>query len=388
VVLNTSSNSISASYSLQNAGVTDGTTVTPYLTNSSSHTAAQGTTSVSNGSFSATIPGRSLVTYVLSGSSSVTPTPTSTPTLTPTPNAGGYAINAGGSAAGSFLADADYSGGTTYSTTSSIDTSAVSNPAPQAVYQTERYGNFTYTLPGLVAGKQYTVRLHEAESYWTSSGQRSFNVAINGQQVLSNFDIYAAAGAANKAVVESFPATADSSGQITIQFTTVKDNAKVNGIEIVAGSSTTPTPNPTVTPTATATAGTTPTPTPTATATATATPTATPTSGTGGAACSVQYVVTNQWTGGFGASVTINNTGSTTINGWTLVWTFANGQTITQIWSATDTQTGATVSATNASYNGTIAPGGNTNFGFNGAWNGSNTAPTSFTLNGSPCTTV
>ena len=107
--------------------------------------------------------------------------------------------------------------------------------------------------------------------------------------------------------------------------------------------------------------------------------------GTTGLACSVHYAITNQWQDGFGASVTITNTGSTTINGWTLVWNFANGQTITQIWSATDTQAGGTVSATNASYNGTLAPGGSTNFGFNGSWNGSNTSPAAFTLNGTAC---
>ncbi len=67
VVLNQSNSAITASYSLQNTGVADGTTVTPYLTNSSNSTARQGTTSVSGGTFSATIPGRSLVTYVLSG---------------------------------------------------------------------------------------------------------------------------------------------------------------------------------------------------------------------------------------------------------------------------------------------------------------------------------
>jgi hypothetical protein len=245
----------------------------------------------------------------------------------------------------------------------------VSNPAPQAVYQSERYGNFTYTLPGLHAGGPYTVRLHEAEIYWTSSGQRTFNVSLNGQQVLNNFDIYAAAGGANKAVVEQFTTTADANGQITIQFTSVKDNAKVAGIEVISGSSTTPTPTPTQGTTPTPTQGTTP----------------TPTHGTSGLACAVHYAITNQWQGGFGASVTITNTGSTTINGWTLVWNFANGQTITQIWNATDTQTGGTVSATNASYNGTIAPGGSTNFGFNGSWNGSNTSPAAFTLNGTAC---
>src|SRR5581483_8923378 len=84
-VLNTSSSSITASYAMQNAGVADGTTVTPYMTNSSNNTAAQATTTVSGGSFSATIPARSLVTYVISGTSSITPTPTPGTTPTPTP---------------------------------------------------------------------------------------------------------------------------------------------------------------------------------------------------------------------------------------------------------------------------------------------------------------
>jgi hypothetical protein len=142
-------------------------------------------------------------------------------------------LNAGGSGAGSFVTDAYYSGGRTYTTRASIDTSAVSNPAPQAVYQSERYGNFTHSVPGLIAGGTYTVRLHFAEIYWTSRGQRLFNVAINGQQVLTNFDIYATAGAANKAIVRQYTATADANGQITIWFTTVKDNAKVSGIEML-----------------------------------------------------------------------------------------------------------------------------------------------------------
>jgi cellulase/cellobiase CelA1 len=124
------------------------------------------------------------------------------------------------------------------------------------------------------------------------------------------------------------------------------------------------------------------TPTPTPTATPTAPPTPSPTGG----ACSVQYTVTNQWPGGFGANVTFTNTGSTAINGWNLTWTFPNGQTITQLWNGNYTQSGGTVSVTNASYNGTIAPGGSTNFGFNGSWNGSNSSPTAFTLNGSTCT--
>jgi endoglucanase Acf2 len=179
------------------------------------------------------------------GASSPTPTPTSTstptptPTSTPTSGSGGVQLNAGGPAAGSFGADTDFSGGSTASSTTTIDTSGVSNPAPLSVYQSNRYGTFSYTIPNLTAGASYTARLHFAELYWTQAGQRTFNVSINGQQVLSNFDIVGTAGSANKAVVEQFTTAADSSGKITIQFTTVKDNAQVNGIEVLsAGSST------------------------------------------------------------------------------------------------------------------------------------------------------
>src|SRR5262249_47480466 len=103
----------------------------------------------------------------------------------------------------------------------------------QAVYDSERYGNFSYTIPNLLPGGSYTVRLHFAEIYWTSTGSRIFNVSINGTQVLTNFDIYAAAGGKDIAIVEPFTTLANSSGQIVIQFTTVKDNAKVSGIEVI-----------------------------------------------------------------------------------------------------------------------------------------------------------
>jgi endo-1,4-beta-xylanase len=136
------------------------------------------------------------------------------------------------------------------------------------------------------------------------------------------------------------------------------------------------------------TATTPPPPTPTPTTTSTSTPTATPTGMTGGASCSVHYTIQSQWNAGFTANVVITNTGSTTINGWTLAWTFANGQTITQIWNASDTQSGGNVSAANLSYNAMLAPGTTTNFGFNGAWSGSNTAPASFKLNGATCSTI
>jgi hypothetical protein len=151
----------------------------------------------------------------------------------PPPPPGGVQINSGGPAVAPFTADADFTGGATAGAATAINTSGVTNPAPQAVYQTNRYGNFTYTVPGLTAGASYTVRLHFAETYWTAAGQRIFNASINGKQVLTNFDIVGTAGAPDKAVAEQFTAAADSTGKITIQFTTVKDNAQVNGIEIL-----------------------------------------------------------------------------------------------------------------------------------------------------------
>jgi Malectin domain len=155
-------------------------------------------------------------------------------------------ISAGGPAAAPFVADELFSGGTTVSTTKAVDVTGVTSPAPESVYQHNRFGTFGYAIPGLTAGTSYTVRLHFAETFWTTKGSRIFNVAIDGQQVLTNFDIIGAAGAAQKAVVEQLTAAADSSGTLSIQFNTVKDNAQVNGIEILAASPPPPPPPATV----------------------------------------------------------------------------------------------------------------------------------------------
>jgi len=176
-----------------------------------------------------------------------TNTPTPTPTVTPTP-ALVLGINTGGDTQGSFVADEDYSGGQSYTSSTAVDTSNVTNPAPQSVYQTVRYGNFGYTIPNLTPNADYTVKLHFNELYWNSAGSRVFNVSINGQQALTNFDIYQAAGGSNKAIVEQFPTTADTNGNVTIQFNTVTDNAMVNGIELYSGTLPSPTPTPTPVP--------------------------------------------------------------------------------------------------------------------------------------------
>ncbi|HEY4033732.1 MAG TPA: thaumatin family protein [Ktedonobacteraceae bacterium] len=162
-------------------------------------------------------------------------------------------INTGGGANSPFAADEYGNGGIASKTKAAIDASGVSNPAPQGVYQTYRYGNFSYSIPNLVPNASYTVHLDFAETYWTKAGQRIFNVKLNGQQVLSNFDILAAVGRANKAIVKQFSATADPTGKITIQFIRIKDNALVNGIEVFAGSMLISPPTPTPSPTSPAT---------------------------------------------------------------------------------------------------------------------------------------
>ncbi|WP_315098824.1 cellulose binding domain-containing protein [uncultured Cellulomonas sp.] len=101
--------------------------------------------------------------------------------------------------------------------------------------------------------------------------------------------------------------------------------------------------------------------------------------------CRVDYTVTNQWNPGFGADVTITNLGDP-VNGWTLTWSFGAGQTVTQAWNASTSQSGTQVTAKNVAYNGTLATGASSSFGFNGTWSGSNPVPTSFALNGTTCT--
>jgi len=149
-----------------------------------------------------------------------------------------YAVNCGGSTVGSFAADGYFTTGIAYDRSSTINTNGVAFAAPMNVYQTERYSdsssNVTYVFTNLMAGTNYWIRLHFAEIYFSASGQRLFNVLINGNKVLTNFDIYATAGAANKAVVRQFTLPANASGQLVIVGTNVVQNAQFNGIEVLS----------------------------------------------------------------------------------------------------------------------------------------------------------
>ena len=108
-------------------------------------------------------------------------------------------------------------------------------------------------------------------------------------------------------------------------------------------------------------------------------------SGGGGGTCHVTYTKNSEWPGGFTAQLTIANTGTTTINGWSLTFTFPGDQKITSNFNGGFSQTGENATLTNASYNGTIAPGTSITDGFQGTWTSSDANPTSFSINGTAC---
>jgi|GEM_PF-2630479 len=137
-----------------------------------------------------------------------------------------FADNSGGSQYATstgvtYLADAKYSGGTTATTTA-----AISNTTDDALYRSERYGNFSYSVP--VANGNYSVTLKFAENYWTAAGKRVFSVKINGQAAISNLDLYAKAGK-NVAYDVVIPVSV-TSGAIRIDFVSQVNNAKVGAI--------------------------------------------------------------------------------------------------------------------------------------------------------------
>ncbi|AVT34851.1 hypothetical protein C6361_27560 [Plantactinospora sp. BC1] len=103
------------------------------------------------------------------------------------------------------------------------------------------------------------------------------------------------------------------------------------------------------------------------------------------AGCRVDYQVTNEWQGGFGASVSLTNLGDP-VTGWSLTWTYGAGQQVVQAWNATVSQSGSQVTAGNVSYNGALGTNASVTFGFNGSWTSGNPVPTSFAMNGTTCT--
>jgi hypothetical protein len=150
------------------------------------------------------------------------------------------AINAGSSQGNTYNgvyyeADQYYNGGTTSSTSDSI-----SGASDSSVYQTERYGTYTYEIP--VDNGNYTVDLGFVEMYWNQAGSRVFSVSVEGIAVLTNFDIYQAVGhdvAYNPGAVD----VNINDGSLTIQVSTSVDNGTLSRILVMQGG-TSPLPPP------------------------------------------------------------------------------------------------------------------------------------------------
>ncbi|MGC4870076.1 cellulose binding domain-containing protein [Micromonospora sp. DT53] len=101
--------------------------------------------------------------------------------------------------------------------------------------------------------------------------------------------------------------------------------------------------------------------------------------------CRVTYGNQSEWQGGFVATVTVHNTGTASVDGWTVTFTFPGDQQVTSGWNATVGQTGAAVTARNVDWNRVLAPNGSATFGIQGRWGVSDAPPTGFSLNGAPC---
>ena len=109
--------------------------------------------------------------------------------------------------------------------------------------------------------------------------------------------------------------------------------------------------------------------------TSTTSTTTTTTTQPGGARCSATYAVVNQWQGGFQGEVRVT-AGTSAIGNWTVSWTYANGETVSQAWNATVTSQGSTVTARNAAHNGSVGAGASATFGFLGSSGGAPGTPT------------
>ncbi|WP_160164147.1 malectin domain-containing carbohydrate-binding protein, partial [Nafulsella turpanensis] len=143
-------------------------------------------------------------------------------------HAGGGEFTTGGGTI--FAADQYFSPSNTYSNTSLN----IAGTTDDALYQSERYGaNFSYDIP--VPSGSYLVRLHFAEIYHTLAGKRVFNVAAEGNPILTNYDIMADVGYAVAVIKESEVNVTD--GTLNLSFTTIADNAKISAIEILASTS-------------------------------------------------------------------------------------------------------------------------------------------------------
>jgi len=226
VALSWTASTGATAYNVYRGTVFDGEATTPIATvTSPSYT----DTGVTNGT---------LYFYEVAATNSIG-TSGDTNQITMTPMAAGgtsgvVSIDCGGSAAQPFVADTSFASGAASSTTHAINTSdwLTSPVPPQSVLQTNRHGPMTYRMGGFTPGRSRSVTLYFVEHFWSAAGKRLFNVIINGNQVLTDFDVFADAGGQYIAVQHTFTTTANASGEVVVQFVSGVDNPIVNGIVV------------------------------------------------------------------------------------------------------------------------------------------------------------
>ncbi|NEU08806.1 hypothetical protein GZH53_10825 [Flavihumibacter sp. R14] len=140
-----------------------------------------------------------------------------------------FAVNAGGSSFKAsngitYAADKNFSKGYVYKSTN-----AITNTSDDALYQSERYGNFSYAVP--VANGTYEVTFKMSELYHKASGKRRFDILAENNEIVSNLDMYATAGVNNAHDIVKTVSVTD--GTLNLTFRTDIDNAKVSAFHVI-----------------------------------------------------------------------------------------------------------------------------------------------------------
>jgi glucuronoarabinoxylan endo-1,4-beta-xylanase len=359
------------------------TSVTPYQTSASGMLVQEAAVSVSSGSFTYTLPAQSITTFV-SGSS------TASPSFTLSPSTSTLSVTQGSSATDTVtVTDV---GGFTGSVTLAASGLPSGVTAAFGTNPTTGSSVVTFTASSTATAGTSTVTITGTSGSTTASTTIALTVSA---KTVAGFTLTPSAS--------SLSVTQGSSGTDTV---TVADTGGFTGSVTLAASGlpsgvtaafgTNPTTGSSVvtfTASSTATAGTS-----TVTITGTSGSTTASTtialtvsaSGGGGSSCTVDYTISPQNTSQFGATITIKNGGSTALSGWSLTWTFANGQTVASSWNGAVSQSGGNITVSEQSgqtWENIPAGGSYSGFGFNGTWNGTtNAIPTAFSLNGTACT--
>lgn len=214
------------------------------------------------------------------------------------------------------------------------------------------------------------------------------NVYVSAYRGSGSTVVIVAVNKGTSAVSQQFTLANSTASSVSSWLTDASRNVASQGTTSVSnGSFTVTLPARSVMTFVTSGGGASPSPSPSATPTPTPTPTPSPSPSGGAGSSRVAYTMST-WNNGFTASISITNTGTSTINGWTLSFTLPSGQSITSGWNATYSPSSGQVSARNVSYNGTLAPGATIDIGFQATHTGNTAEPTAFTLNGVPCTVV